>query len=206
MLHSITRFLKSTWGIPTRNSGDTSRCGWSDYLCFSGHNQLHVMLVVDVRCSDPPCREGDVDTRRSTMGGAGWFPQPPDTLAQLAWSLHAVHPDSSPSALFSSLNMLFILTWLPGTAMGCNPECENGSGRGLWPTPTCSVHGLSSCSLEAAALRLLHSPTPVPLLLGISSYLHLQPTPTKRPWHLRQPATPRTPESRLCKWSLSLFR
>ena len=66
--------------------------------------------------------------------------------------------------------------------------------------------------LGGAALWLLHSPTPVPLLPGISSknvhrvYLHLQPTPTKRPRHLRQPATPRTPESRLCKWSLSLFR
>lgn len=130
------------------------------------------------------------------------------------WPGESVHPDSSPPALFSSLNMLFILTWFPGIVMGCNPECENGSGWGLWPTPTSSVHGLSSCSLEAAALRLLHPPTPVPLLPGISSknvhrvYLHLQPTPRKRPrhLHLRRPATPRTPEPRLCKWSLSLFR
>lgn len=29
-----------------------------------------------------PCREGDDDTTRSTVGDAGWFLQPPDTLAQ----------------------------------------------------------------------------------------------------------------------------
>lgn len=153
------------------------------WLLTAFRSQLYVMLTGEVRCSVLPCRRGDFDARRPTVGDTGWLLQRPDTLAQPAWSLATQN----------------VKTGQDGACGQRPPPASMGCPFAAWrQLPSdCSVPPPQRLSFQASA----------PEMFTVSTYIS-DPFLEKdhNTFNLRQPATPRTPESRLCKRSLSMFK
>ena len=104
-------------------------------------SQLYVMLMGEVRCPGLPCRRGDLDAGRPTVGDTGWLPQRPDTLAQPAWSLATQNVNTGQDGAWGQHP--------PPASMGC-PFQLGGSCPPTAPSPHPSAspsrHQLQKCS------------------------------------------------------------